>query len=245
MSADRDWMKTFRPDIPSTARLYDYYLGGKDNFPADRELAEQVLAAVPGLREAARANRAFLQRAVRYLVADEGIRQIIDIGTGLPTVGNVHEIAQRTEPGCRVVYVDHDPVVMTHALDLLHGTSNTAFIQHDLREPRQILADAELRGLIGFARPVAVLLVAVLHFISGDENPRAIFGQLLEPFPAGSFLVVSHGTIDGRPELAPSADLYDQATSRYYPRSREQIQRMLDGLDVLDPGVVWIPAPSS
>ncbi|HCU97235.1 MAG TPA: methyltransferase, partial [Actinobacteria bacterium] len=112
-------MNTFRPDIPSTARLYDYYLGGKDNFPADRELAERLLAEVPEIRIAARENRAFLQRAVRYLVAEAGIRQIVDVGTGLPTAGNVHEIAQKIEPGCRVVYVDHDPVVMAHALDLL------------------------------------------------------------------------------------------------------------------------------
>lgn len=241
VSTDRDWMKKFRPDIPSTARLYDYYLGGKDNFPADRELAEQVLAAAPELRDAARANRAFLQRAVRYLVVEEGIRQVIDIGTGLPTVGNVHEVAQRAGQDCRVVCVDHDPVVMAHALDLLHGSRNTAFIQHDLREPAQILTDAELRGLIDVARPVAILLVAILHFISDDENPRAILEQLLAPFPSGSFLAISHGTIDGREELASSTRLYDKATSRYYPRSSKQLQELLGGLDVIAPGVVWIP----
>lgn len=241
MSTDRDWMNTFRPEIPSTARLYDYYLGGKDNFPADRELAERVLAAVPEVREAARANRAFLQRAVRYLVAEVGIRQIVDIGTGLPTVGNVHEVAQKIDPGCKVVYVDHDPVVKAHALDLLHGTSNTAFIKHDLRDPEEILADPELRALVDFARPVAILLVAILHFISDEERPHAIVEQLLEPFPQGSFLAVSHATIDGRPELAPHTGLYDKATSRFCPRSREDLEWLLAGLNTVEPGIVWIP----
>jgi hypothetical protein len=196
---------------------------------------------VPDVREAAQANRAFLRRAVRYLVAEAGIRQIVDIGTGLPTVGNVHEVAQEMEPACRVVYVDHDPVVKAHALDLLHGANHTAFIKHDVREPAEILADAELHGLIDFTSPVAILLVAVLHFISGEEHPHAIVRQLLEPFPSGSFLAVSHATIDGRPELASSTSLYDKATSSFYPRSREQIQDLLAGLDVVDPGVVWIP----
>lgn len=241
MSTYGDWMHTFRPDIPSTARLYDYYLGGKDNFPVDRELAERVLAVVPGVREAARANRAFLQRAVRYLVAEAGIRQIVDVGTGLPTVGNVHEVAQQVEPGCRVVYVDHDPVVMAHALDLLHGTTNTAFIKHDLREPGEILADGELREAIDFGRPVAILLVAILHFISDEERPRSIVEQLLEPFPAGSFLAISHATLDGRPELGSHTDLYDKATSRFYPRSRDELERLLGGLDAVEPGLVWIP----
>jgi O-methyltransferase involved in polyketide biosynthesis len=241
VGTDRDWMHTFRPEIPSTARLYDYFLGGKDNFPADRELAERVLADVPEVRLYARANRAFLQRAVRYLVTEAGIRQIVDIGTGLPTAGNVHEVAQQIEPACRVVYVDHDPVVMAHALDLLHGTSNTAFIKHDLREPRDILADPELRSLTDFTRPVAILLVAVLHFISDDEQPEAIVRQLLEPFPSGSFLAISHGTIDGRPDLAPATRHYDRATSRFYPRSRGEIQGLLDNLDLISPGIVWVP----
>ena len=241
MNTDRDWMNTFRPDIPSTARLYDYYFGGKDNFPAARELAERLLAEVPEIRMAARTNRAFLQRAVRYLVAETGIRQIVDVGTGLPSAGNVHEIAQEIEPGCRVVYVDHDPVVMAHALDLLHGTSNTAFIKHDLREPGEILADPELRDLIDFAHPVAILLVAILHFIPDGEHPRTIVQQLLEPFPSGSFLAISHGTIDGRPELRPATRHYSQATSRFYPRSRYEIQDLLAGLDLISPGIVWAP----
>ncbi len=236
-----DWRETFRPDIPSTARMYDYYLEGKDNFPADRELAEQVLTAVPELRAAAQANRAFLRRAVHYLVADAGIRQILDIGTGLPTVGNVHEVAQGIEPSCHVVYVDHDPVVMAHALDLLHGTSNTAFITHDLRDPAAILGDSELCGLIDFSEPVAVLLIAILHFIVDEEDPRAIIDQLLAPFPSGSFLAISHGTIDGRPELGAAPRLYDKATSRFYPRSRDEVQALVGGLELVQPGLVWLP----
>ena len=235
-----DWRDAFRPDIPSTARMYDYYLRGKDNFPADRELADRVLAAVPDLRYAAQANRAFLRRAVRYLVAEAGIRQILDIGTGLPTMGNVHQVAQDLEPSCRIVCVDHDPVVMAHALDLLHGTSNTAFIKHDLREPTEILGDAELHGLIDFTQPVAILLVAILHFIADQEQPRSIIEQLLAPFPASSFLAISHGTIDGRAELSGTSRLYDKATSRYHPRSREEVQALFSGLDLIAPGVVWI-----
>jgi S-adenosyl methyltransferase len=236
-----DWRETFRPDIPSPARIYDALLGGKDNYPADRKAVEEVLAIAPEARGAARQNRAFLGRAVRFLVAEAGIRQILDIGTGLPTVGNVHEVAQKIDPGCCIVCVDNDPVVQAHALDLLHGTDNTAFIKHDLRDPGKILADEQLRKLLDFGKPVGVLLVAILHFISNDDNPRGIIEQLLDPVPSGSYLVLTHGTLDGRPELTDAVKVYERATARGFPRTRAEVQALVHGLDLVDPGLVWIP----
>jgi S-adenosyl methyltransferase len=236
-----DWTETFRPDIPSPARIYDALLGGKDNYPADRAIAEKVLATEPASYVGVRQNRAFLRRAVRYLVAEAGVRQLLDIGTGLPTAGNVHEVAQGIDPRCRVVYVDNDPVVRAHALDLLHGTDNTAFIKHDLRDPGEILADAGLRGLLDFGAPVAVLLVAILHFIGDEDDPRGIIDRLLEPFPAGSYLVLSHVTADSRPKMAEVAKLYDQATSRFFVRTRDEVQALVAGLDLVEPGLVWLP----
>src|SRR5579875_603616 len=157
-----DWRSTFRPDIPSPARIYDYLLGGKDNYPADREAAQELLAVVPDVRWLARCNRDFLGRAVRFLAAEAGLRQFIDLGTGLPAQGNVHEVAQRAVPGARVVCVDNDPVVLAHGRALLHGVAGTAIIDHDLRQPEAVLADPELTRLIDFSEPVAVLMVAVL-----------------------------------------------------------------------------------
>src|ERR1700678_3528839 len=159
-----DWRITFRPDIPSPARIYDFLLGGKDNYPADREAAEELLTAVPDVHLFALQNRAFLGRAVKYLATEAGIRQFIDIGTGLPTQGNVHELARESAPGAHVVCIDNDPVVLAHGRAMLHGVADTAIIQHDLREPAAILADPELGKLIDFTKPAALLLVAVLHF---------------------------------------------------------------------------------
>src|ERR1700742_3195418 len=158
----------FQPDIPSTARMYDYYLGGKDNYPADRAAAERIIAMMPPgvVRNSAGQNRKFLMRVVRHLVSDLGIRQFLDIGTGLPTMNSVHQVAQAVAPDSRVVYVDHDPVVLAHSRNLLHGNERAAVIGKDLRDPAGILADPELRALLDFGQPVAVLLVAVLHFIS-------------------------------------------------------------------------------
>ena len=236
-----DWKESFRPDIPSPARMYDYYLGGKDHYPADREAAEQVLSAAPDIRLGARANREFLQRAVRFLAGEAGIRQFLDIGTGLPTAGNVHEVAQSVAPDSRIVYVDNDPVVKVHALDLLHGVDGTTFIKHDLREPDSILDDPELRRVIDTSKPTAVLLLAILHFLSDDERPREIVERLLGPFPSGSYLVLTHGTADSRPQVHAAAKVYDKATSRGFARSHDQVNLFLTGLEPVDPGLVWVP----
>jgi SAM-dependent methyltransferase len=221
--------------------MYNYYLGGKDHYPADREAAERVLAAAPDIRAGARANRAFLQRAVRFLAAEAGIRQFLDIGTGLPTAGNVHEVAHNAAPESRVVYVDNDPVVLAHARDLLHGVKGTTVLKHDLREAGGILEDPELRRLIDVSQPTAVLLFAILHFISDDEQPRAIIDRLLAPLPSGSYLVLSHGTADNSQHVHTAAKVYDKATSRGFARSRDQVEAFLTGLDLVEPGLVWVP----
>jgi SAM-dependent methyltransferase len=221
--------------------MYDYFLGGKDNYPADREAAEEVLAVAPQARLSAVENRAFLRRAVRYLAAEAGIRQFIDIGTGLPTQENVHEVVQRAAPGARVVYVDNDPVVLAHGRAMLHGVANTAIIGRDLRQPAGILADGELRRLIDFAEPAAVLLVAVLHFIPDEDDPAGLIGQLTDRLAPGSYLVLSHGTTDSRPETAKALKVYERATSQAYARSRERVRSLVTGLDIIDPGLVWAP----
>jgi hypothetical protein len=166
-----DWRETFRPDIPSSARIYDYLLGGKDHYPADREVAESMITQLPNVRLAVQWNRAFLRRAVRYLILEAGIHQIIDIGAGLPTAGNTHEIALAADPQARVAYVDHDPVVLAHARDMLQGVRNATIVQQDLCSPDKILADPGLTELIDFSQPVAVLLLSILHFVPDSARP--------------------------------------------------------------------------
>jgi len=236
-----DWRTTFRPDIPSSARIYDYFLGGKDNYPADREAARTITAHLPNIREAARINRAFVRRAVRYLVNEAGIRQLVDIGTGLPTMGNVHEIALDADPAARVVYIDHDPVVLAHARNMLQGTASAVILGHDMRAPGDILADRELRRLVNFDEPVGVLFVSMLHFLSDADDPAAIIGELLAPFPAGSHVALTHGTADAAPEVNVAARVYDAATTRMHVRSRVEVLALVRGLELVEPGLVWTP----
>jgi hypothetical protein len=238
-----DWRRTFRPDIPSPARIYDYLLGGKDNYPADRQAGDEIVARLPNSRQAARWNRAFLQRAVRFLVKESGIRQLIDIGAGLPTVGNVHEVAREDGTAVRVVYVDNDPVVLAHGRAMLHGVPDTAILEHDLRAPGEILADPGLRRLIDFREPVGILLVAILHFVSDDDDPAGIIARLLAPFPAGSYLALSHGTEEGISAAASQAvrNVYDEATAQGHVRGRNEVLELVRGLELVEPGLVWIP----
>jgi hypothetical protein len=237
------WRTTFRPDIPSPARIYDYLLGGKDNYPVDRQAGEEILARMPNSRQAARWNRAFLQRAVRFLVNEAGIRQLIDIGTGLPSAGNVHEVARDSGKAVRIVYADNDPVVLAHGRAMLHGVPNTVITEHDLRAPGQILADPELRRLIDFGEPAGILLVAVLHFISDADDPAGIIAELLAPFPSESYLVLSHGTQDGTPAAQSDAarNVYDEATAQGFLRRRDEVLELVRGLELVEPGMVWIP----
>jgi len=228
---------------PHPARLYDYFLGGKDNYPVDQQAAREILRIVPEMRAMARANRAFLRRAVRFLVADAGIRQIIDIGTGIPTAGNVHEVAHQIAPGTRVAYVDNDPIVHVHASALLTGTPSTRIVLADLREPTAILAHPSLTELIDFSQPVALLLIAILHFITDAERPAAIIAAFRDALPPGSYLALSHGTADFHTEDAVQRGtrVYDRATAPLRLRSHAQISEFFDGFDLVEPGLVQVP----
>ena len=227
--------------VPSTARMYDWWLGGHDNFAADRAAALAVSEAAPEAQLMAVENRKFLRRAVRYLVAEAGITQFLDIGTGLPTQGNVHQVAQGINPAARVVYVDNDPMVLAHSRALKTG-GNTVVIEADLREPRVILDHPGTRKLIDFSQPLAVLLVAVLHFISDDDDPSAIVGAIRDALQPGSYLVLSHVAGDIRRESAANAAVhYKKVTSGATLRGREEIIRFFAGLELIDPGLVQVP----
>jgi hypothetical protein len=233
---------------PNMARMYDYWLGGKDNFAADREAAERVLAAAPGLRFRVRANRAFLGRTTRYLAAEAGIRQFLDIGTGIPTGDNTHEVAQREAPDARVVYVDNDPIVLLHAQALLRSTPQgaTDYIQADLHDPGLILDRAA--ALLDFGQPVAVMLLGVLHLIQDSEDPWGIVARLMAATPAGSYLTISHPAIDIHPSQATVQRIYNENVSTQQTlRTREQVARFFTGLELVEPGLVqvhqWRPDP--
>ncbi|MFJ9523356.1 SAM-dependent methyltransferase [Kitasatospora sp. NPDC101801] len=234
-----------RPEVPHPARMYDYYLGGKDNFPADREAAEKVLSLSPLVRISALANRAFLQRAVRTLAAEYGIRQFLDIGTGIPTAGNTHEVAQQVHPDAKVAYLDNDPIVLVHSRALLAGAGvgNATVVQADLRDPAAILDNPEVRKVIDLGEPVALLLFAVLHFIDDADDPWAIVRTLVDALPSGSFLAISHGTGDfSTPEAAAKGPaIYRSATAQLSMRPKAEVLRFFDGLDLLEPGVVTAP----
>jgi S-adenosyl methyltransferase len=248
--ANEDWSTGINTIVPNPARIYDYLLDGKDNYPADRDVAEQLLAIAPVARDVVQDNRAFLRRAVGFLTREAGIRQFIDLGSGLPTQGNVHEIAQAIAPDTRVVYVDNDAMVVTHSRALLAG-DNTLAIQADLRKPDVILGHPEVRELIDFHQPIALLLLAILHFIPDDQDPFGIVARFRDALPSGSYLAISHGTRDlpVRPDMSEQemADmgtrverLYQQTTASIVTRGRAQVGRFFDGLDLVDPGLVEI-----
>jgi hypothetical protein len=226
----------------SPARRYDYWLGGKDNFAADRASGDAIAAVFPTIRHAALENRRFLHRAVRYLVRECGVRQFLDIGTGIPSAGNTHEVAQAIAADARVVYVDHDPVVGAHARALLTATPPGAvgYIDADLREPDTILNHPTLRSTLDLSRPVGCLLLAVLHFVADGDDPDGIVRRLVEGLPAGSYVAVSHATQDGMSEetaakLMSLANTDPEAT--FQLRSRAELTRMLDGLELVAPGI--------
>jgi len=226
--------------LSNVARIYDYLLGGNDNYAADREAARQLVEAVPDAPRAARDNRAFLSRAVRLLTAERGICQIIDIGTGLPTRGAVHEIAQASNPATRVVYVDNDPVVVAHSRMLISDSQQVAAVHGDVRYPGHLMTLRGVRNLIDFDLPTAVLLVAVLHFVPDDENPWAAVATIMDHLTPGSFLVVSHVTSDQIPDEAVrrAREIYNSALVRGEARSRSEIQRLFEGLEMVPPGLV-------
>lgn len=226
---------------PSSARLYDYFLGGAHNFAVDRELARQIVAITPSVGEAMRANRSFLRRAVRYL-AGQGIRQFLDIGSGIPTVGNVHEVAQQDAPDSRVVYVDRDPVAVAHSRAILQGNERAAVLQLDLREPERIVTEAQQTGLIDFTEPVGLLLITVLHFISDADDPAGIVACLRDPLPARSHLAVTHVTYENQPpEILRAYELSKHTPEPIIPRSHAEIAAYFDGSTLVEPGLVDIP----
>ncbi len=242
---------SFDTSVAHPARVYDYWLGGKDNFAADRAAAERVIAVRPTIRRDIRANRDFLRRAVAYLAAEAGLRQFLDVGTGIPTSPNVHEVVQDVAPEARVVYVDNDPIVLAHARALLTSTPEgaTAYIDADLRDSAKILRDAA--RTLEFSRPVAVILVGVLHLISDDQDPYGIVARLMAATPPGSYLVVSHPASDVHAEVvAEGARAYNQTVATPQTRrSLAEVSRFFDGLELAEPGVVqchrWHPEPGT
>jgi trans-aconitate methyltransferase len=221
---------------PAPARIYDYMLRGQNHFEADAEAAERILSAVPEIRDCAWSNRGFHQRAAKW-IAEQGVRQFIDIGSGLPTVGNTHEVVQKVIPGARVVYVDHDPMVAEQGSQLLADDSSTRVICADLREPETILEHRDLRELIDFSQPTGVLLTAVLMFVSDSSNPWGLVARYVDALAPGSYLALSHLTDDYKPPVTAERfrAVFDGATERLYFRSRKQIARFFDGLAMVSP----------
>ncbi|MER5890375.1 SAM-dependent methyltransferase [Streptomyces sp. NPDC001941] len=237
MTTDR-----IRTDIAHNARVWNYWLGGKDNYPVDRAVGDQVTGFYPSIGEVARADRAFLGRVVEHLAGEAGVRQFLDVGTGLPTVDNTHEVAQRIAPDSRVVYVDNDPIVLTHARALLTSSpeGRTEYIDADAHDPRRIVQ--EVRGILDLDRPVAVMMLGILNFVLDTDEARTIVRTLLDAVPSGSYLVLTHPTLE--PELGGEGNVEamafwnENATPPITARSREEFTSFLDGLDLLDPGVV-------
>jgi hypothetical protein len=239
----------FDTSVPQTARIWNYWLGGKDNYPADRQVGDQVLEAFPAIVENARASRAFLIRAVRYLAGEAGIRQFLDVGTGLPTANNTHQVAQRVAPESRIVYVDNDPIVLMHARALLTSTPEgaTAYVDADLRDPDRILREAT--RTLDLARPVAVMLMGILGHIADDDEAQSIVARLMGAVCSGSYLTMNDGT-DTSPEVVEAARIWNlSANPTYHLRSPDRIARFFDGLELVEPGVVspprWRPEPGA
>ncbi|WP_411104653.1 SAM-dependent methyltransferase [Streptomyces sp. cmx-4-9] len=230
--------------VPSVSRIYDYYLGGSHNFEVDRQAARRAMEFMPGLPKIMQANRAFMRRAVRYAVA-EGITQFLDIGSGIPTFGNVHEIAHAASPEARVVYVDHDPVAVAHSQAVLGGDDRTGVVAADLRKPQDILGSPEVGQLLDFDRPVALLLVAVLHFLEDADEPYAAVAELRDALAPGSLLILTHASFEGIPlteeVVGGTVGVYRDIRNPLVMRSGEQISRFFDGFELLEPGLVAMP----
>jgi SAM-dependent methyltransferase len=230
-------------EVPSPARMYDALLGGRHNFAVDRQAAEQAIRLVPDLPAVAASNRAFLRRTVRYLVS-RGIRQFVDIGAGIPTVANTHDVARRADPAARVAYVDIDPVAVAHAQAILDGLPNVIALRGDLRAPDALLADPHLRALIDFEQPVAVLMIAVLHLLTDDDRPGEVVAGIRGAIAPGSYVVISHLSSAQRPDDAAQLSAHAAQRTRVpiFFRSKEQITGFFDGLSLVEPGVVELPS---
>ena len=238
--------ETLDTSQPHPARMYDYYLGGKDWFAADQEMAESVVRGFPAVRTWARANRAFMHRATRALAREAGIRQFLDLGTGIPTEPNLHQVAQSVAPDCRVVYVDNDPIVIEYADALMRGTpqGRTTYLEADVRG-HDVLSDARVRDTLDLSRPVALSVVALLHFMPPEEGPYEFVRGLLDRLPSGSHLVLSHATADFGGDASNVREQYESRGISGQLRTREEVLAFFDGLELLDPGLVvghrWRP----
>ncbi|MGA5125216.1 SAM-dependent methyltransferase [Streptomyces pseudogriseolus] len=230
--------------VPSVSRMYDFYLGGSHNFEVDRQAARKAMEFMPGLPKVMQANRAFMRRAVRFAVA-EGVTQFLDIGSGIPTFGSVHEVAQAADPEARVMYVDHDPVAVAHSKVVLEGNDRAGILAADLRKPQEILGSDEVGRLIDLNRPVALLLVAILHFVEEADDPYGAVAELSEALAPGSMLVLTHAAYEGiplPPERAEGAvDVYRDMRNPLIMRTREEIARFFEGYDMVEPGLVPMP----
>ena len=249
MLTDRDALPRIDTSVAHIARVYDYWLGGRDNFAVDREVGDKVLEIHPETALSVRANRGFLARSVRFLAEQEGIRQFLDVGTGLPSANNTHEVAQAVAPESKVVYVDNDPIVLTHARALLTSSpeGETGYLDADIKDPDGILAGAA--ELIDFTRPVAVMLVAVLHMLRDDDAPGSIVDRFMAAVPPGSFLVISHLASDVQRETMAEMGrrLNESMTQQFTMRTRARVEGFFEGLTLVEPGVVltheWRPDP--
>jgi SAM-dependent methyltransferase len=230
-------------DKPSAARIYDYLLGGYQNFEVDRAVAKKFMEIMPSAPSMMRVNRAFLRRVVRFLV-DQGVEQFLDIGSGIPTVGNVHEIAQNMNPSTRVVYVDADSVAVRHSEAILEGVRNTVVIEANASQPEAILNHPEVQRVLDFHQPIAVLIVSVLLFITDDEEAYRLVRVLRDALVPGSYLAISHGTNEGgsREQLEQSVNLYAATPNPVKLRSHTQIERFFNGFELIEPGLVYLPA---
>ena len=236
---------SFDPEVPSIARTYDYLLGGKDNFPADREVGEIFIQRFPGAVDIALDNRACLVRAVRFIADELGIDQFLDLGSGLPTADNVHEVAQRANPAARVGYVDIDPVVLVHGRALLQEDDQTLVISANIADPPSVLGHPELRALLDFSRPVAIIASAILHHLTDDEDPLSVIGAIKDAIPEGSCLFISHFRTLGDPESAGLEAVLHEAFGRGTWRTDDQIADYFTGTKLIEPGIVpcaqWHP----
>jgi hypothetical protein len=227
---------------PSAARVYDYYLGGSHNFAADREMGRRIVRLVPEVPRIARANRSFLRRAVEYLVS-VGVRQFLDIGSGIPTAGNVHEIAQQANPGARVVYVDIDPIAVAHSRTILAGNDRVAVVQADLRAPEDVLSSPALRAVLDLDEPIAILMISLLHFVPDDDDPAGVIARYHAAVAPGSYLVISHINLvdDPTPAGLDSLNVYARMGTPLTPRTEADLTKLFAGFDLVEPGLVALP----
>jgi hypothetical protein len=239
--SDEPSNQTFDTSRPNIARVYDYWLGGKDNYAADRALGDQITASLPTVQFGVRAQRDLLGRVVRYLVGEAGLRQLIDIGSGLPTAENVHEIAQRILPATRVVYVDHDPVVLSHALALLASNPATIVVHGDLLHPASILEHPDVTGHLDWGQPIGLLLCGILHHVLDSEHPAGLVKALSEALPPGSYVFIHHLLDSGDPAIADVQDALQRGLGRGQFRSLAQVESFFGGLEFIEPGLVLVP----